>query len=289
MSSFGIANIIRNGTPEAAVLVGSGVIPLKVLLQGAPTTFEALLDDWDGWMDRIEEALSDTKVVPVPECEVSFAAAGIERPAIYCAGANYRDHIAEMGAEVPDSAYHFISPPGTLNAHRSSVQRPTGVEKLDWEVEVAAVIGRTARGVPAAEALTYVAGYTVANDVSVRDDRMFHPIFGVDWMVAKNGEGLTPLGPAVVPARYLPDVGNLRLSLTVNGIMRQNSNTSELVVDLPRQIESLSSMVTLRPGDVILTGTPAGTAAAYGIYLADGDTMVASVEGIGELENTVAS
>ncbi|WP_439031565.1 fumarylacetoacetate hydrolase family protein [Gordonia terrae] len=195
-----------------------------------------------------------------------------------------------MGAEASKRAFHFLSPATTLNAHGCDVVRPHGATMLDWEVELAAIIGRRARDISRDDALSTVLGYTVANDFSVRDPEMMrHPVFGIDWMAAKNGEGLTPLGPGIVPARFIHDHTELGLRLTVNGETRQKSNTSQMIVTLAEQIASLSSMITLEPGDVVLTGTPAGTAAAYGHYLNDGDVVEATVVGIGTISNTIVT
>lgn len=291
MQPFGIGNAVIGSGVKPVVLRDNMVAPLSELIPGAPILFEDLLADWDGLVEEIGQALSSREDIAWrAQSDVEFDVPGVSRPSVYCSGANYHDHIAEMGAPSAGAPFHFVSPSGVLNAHRSDVHRPMGVTKLDWEVELAVVIGRKARNVHREEALDYVAGYTVANDVSARDDAMFHSLFGVDWMFAKNAEGLTPLGPVIVPARFVPAPESLDLSLTVNGIRKQNSSTSQLIVGIAQQIELLSRYLTLNPGDVILTGTPAGTAAAHGkAYLSDGDVMVARIESVGELENTVSS
>lgn len=287
--TFGYCTYLAEDRWTLGVLVGELVFSLSQLVNEAPEDFEALLPRWDDVTEQVNTALSTIPAGGVSADAVTFSAPGLNRPAVYCAGANYTDHVEEMGVQLVDLPFHFVSPQGTLNAHGAIVRRPRGVEKLDWEVELAAVIGRPARNVPRERALEFVAGYTVANDVSVRDPYIFHPIFGMDWMAAKNSEGLTPIGPAVVPARFVGDPQALDVSLTVNGEVRQKSNTRLQIVDLARQIESLSSRLTLQPGDIVLTGTPAGTAAAYGVYLADGDRMVATIESVGILSNTIAS
>jgi 2-keto-4-pentenoate hydratase/2-oxohepta-3-ene-1,7-dioic acid hydratase in catechol pathway len=288
VESFGFATVMIDGDAQLAAASGTSLWLLRDLVLDAPRTPEELLDNWDTWVQRVTTAL--TAPPPGTELaadEVEFAIPGVARPAVYCAGANYRDHVAEMGGKAVDVPFHFMTPPGALNAHRHPVHRPAGVTKLDWEVELAAVIGTEASGVARETALDHVAGYLVANDVSVRDPEMMHPLFGIDWMVAKNATGLTPIGPAIIPRAFVPDPGNLTLELRVNGVVRQSSKTTEMIVDLPCQIEALSSRITLRPGDLILTGTPAGTAAAHDVYLQDGDEMVARVERVGELCNTI--
>lgn len=294
MIHFGLSRLVHDGRPTLAAAVEDIVHPLPRLIgEPAPASFEDALADWDAVVEAVAAALDAG-----PAADTAVAASGVEflpptvaRPAVWCAGANYTDHIAEMGAPpvVDKRAFHFLSPPTVLGGHRAPVVRPTGAIKLDWEIELAAVIGRTVRHVAPEEALSFVAGYTIANDVSVRDeDWLRHPIFGIDWTSSKNADGLTPLGPAVVPARFVPDPADLDLRLSVNGEVRQDSTTSRMIVDLREQIAALSGLVTLRPGDVILTGTPAGTAAAHGgVYLANGDVMIATINGIGTLENTI--
>lgn len=285
---FGISNVEVDGIARPAVHASSGVALLGDLLDKAPATTDELLGDWDNWIDRIEAALAGNEGLQLMgEDKVQFAPAGHSRPAIYGAGANYRDHLKEMSGREPARLYHFLLSPTSLNAHRGIIRRPPGFEQLDWEVELAVVIGRSAYRVQRHEALSYVAGYTIANDVSGRGERMRHPIFGLDWVWSKNADGFTPLGPAIVPARFVKDPHNLELSLKVNGVVRQQSSTSYLISDITDQIAAISATVTLRPGDVILTGTPAGTGKAWETYIEDGDRLEAAVEGLGKLENLV--
>lgn len=289
--SFGFANVVVDGSTCIAVATGIGVILLDDLVPGAPGDFEELIDRWESTTTAVREALSRGEVSfrVHSASDMRFAAPGVQRPAIYCAGGNYHDHLREMGVEDPGPVYHFVSPSGVLNSHGADVIRPGAADNLDWEVELAVVIGRPTRHVARDDAMSHVAGFTIANDISVRGARVINPIFGVDWMLAKNGEGLTPLGPAIVPSEHFRDPESRRLTLSVNGVVRQDSNTSQLIVGIAEQIEALSALITLWPGDLILTGTPAGTAAAHGSYLADGDVMVAHIEGLGELVNRVRS
>jgi 2-keto-4-pentenoate hydratase/2-oxohepta-3-ene-1,7-dioic acid hydratase in catechol pathway len=297
--SFAVVEIPASSAPVLAVAAEPGVVPVRELMTGTeavPEDLGALLGDWDRWCDAVEEALSAGDAAGIgwtaPE-KVSFRPPAAGRPAVYCAGANYVDHVAEMGAQLPNKAesapYHFVVPSGTLNGHRGIVRKPADCAKLDWEVELAAVIGRPAENVGVDDALGYLAGYTVANDVSCRQrPHGRHPVFGMDWLRMKAGPTLTPLGPGLVPARFVPDPMRLGLSLRVNGTLRQDSNTDKMIFSLSEQIARLSSLVALEPGDIILTGTPAGTAAASGEYLEAGDVMLAEIEGLGQLENTVA-
>lgn len=287
--AFGFASVESGGEQVLAVLSGSDVVVLSDLLGDAPSDFEALIAAWDSTVDRVLSALGTADGVErLPAQQAGFGVPTVARPSVWCAGANYADHIAEMGEVTVERAFHFLVPPSSLNAHCAAVQRPLGVEKLDWEVELAAVIGREARDVSVASALDSVIGYTVANDVSVRDESLMrHPIFGIDWVATKSADALTVVGPAVIPSRFVEEPQNLALRLSVNGEMRQDSNTDQMVISIAEQIAALSRWVTLSPGDLLLTGTPAGTAAAHGTHLSDGDVMVAEVEGVGRLVNTI--
>ncbi|MBZ3900382.1 fumarylacetoacetate hydrolase family protein [Streptomyces griseiscabiei] len=292
MTPFGMARIVHDGQPVLGVVRDDTVRPLSDLLgERGPVNFEQALENWEPLVDSVAAALASVAVGPAtPSAAVEFLPPAVDRPTVWCAGANYTDHVIEMGVTDFDKrAFHFLSPATVLSGHRAVVARPTGATKLDWEIELAAVIGRPARRVSTEDALSHVAGYTIANDVSVRDeDWLRHPFFGIDWTASKNSDGCTPLGPSVVPARFVPEPGALGLTLAVNGHIRQDSSTSLMIVDLAEQIAALSQLVTLQPGDLVLTGTPAGTAAAHeGAYLVDGDVMTATITGLGTLENTV--
>jgi 2-keto-4-pentenoate hydratase/2-oxohepta-3-ene-1,7-dioic acid hydratase in catechol pathway len=163
---------------------------------------------------------------------------------------------------------------------------------MDWEVELAAVIGRKARGLTLANALSCVAGYTVGNDLSARDlgNRPQVPAgspFRMDWTAHKSFAGSCPLGPFMTPASDIPDPQKLGLKLIVNDVVKQDSNTSQMIYTLAEQLVQLSHRATLYPGDIVMTGTPAGTAAAHGHYLKTGDVVKAWVEGIGSLTTKI--
>ena len=293
MTAFGIA--VRGGpAPGLVVMSGDRVRPLDDLWPGAPRTVGGLLAGWDGALDRIASAVAGGTEDWTPAGEAAFLPPAADRATLYCCGANYYDHIEEMGGTPPDKTtgrpFHFLLPRAALCGHGGDVVRPPGVTRLDWEVELAAVIGRTADRVTADRALEYVAAYTVANDVSCRDpDRSRSATFGMNWLWSKGQATLQPLGPALVPARFVPDPGALRLRLTVDGTVRQDSSTAKMIFTLPEQIAALSHNAPLYPGDVILTGTPAGTAAAHNAYLNDGATMLAEIERVGTLRNRIAA
>jgi 2-keto-4-pentenoate hydratase/2-oxohepta-3-ene-1,7-dioic acid hydratase in catechol pathway len=224
--------------------------------------------------------------------------------AIYCAGANYADHVAEMARaqnlpppQDPRSLglkpWFFMKPPrACVVGPLARVARPRGSQKLDWEAELAAVIGRPARNVPVDRALDYVAGYTIADDLSARDLSRRNALppgnpFHFDWTAHKGFEGSCPLGPWITPAAEVPDPQRLAVRLWVNGALKQDSNTSRMIFSTAEQISHLSSLATLHPGDLVLTGTPAGVGAGRNEFLQPGDRVEIEIEGLGRLEHWI--
>lgn len=217
-------------------------------------------------------------------------------PKVLCAGANYYAHLAEMGVPRPSGRvepYFFFKPPTTsvIGPDDAIVLPARDGRKIDWEVELAAVVGRRCAEVPVERALEVVAGWTVVNDVSSRDllDRAdaVAPPFGHDWISAKAGDTFCPLGPGIVPAWMVDDPQGTALRLTVNGVVKQDSTTADMVTPITELIAAASRAVTLEPGDVLATGTPSGVGFPRGEFLAAGDEVVAEVDGVGVLRNTV--
>jgi 2-keto-4-pentenoate hydratase/2-oxohepta-3-ene-1,7-dioic acid hydratase in catechol pathway len=255
MTQFSIATIAVSGESRLAVIRRDRVIELAEHLPGVPGSFRGLLDEWDAWCDRIGALLDEIGPNAGQEAgSVDFLAPILDPPTIYCVGANYADHTREMAPELAESRdgppYFFLVPASALSGHRAPIVRPEEVEQLDWEVELAAIIGRAASHVPAADALDYVAGYTVANDVSVRDPRLVRDeLVGMRWLAAKGYETFLPMGPGVVPSRFVADPMRLDLRLDVDGEVRQTSNTSRMVTSIGEQIAYLSAITPLLPGD----------------------------------------
>lgn len=203
---------------------------------------------------------------------------------IFCVGLNYADHAAENNLPPPDSPIFFGKLASVVVPHGAEVPLPAITEKVDYEAEVVVVIGRIADRVSEAEAADCIAGYTIMNDVSARDMQRMDK----QWFRGKNCNGFGPMGPWMVTAGALPDPGNMPVQLRVNGELRQNSNTSNLVFGPAALISILSQSLTLRPGDVISTGTPAGIGGARKppLFLQPGDHVEVEVGGIGVLANT---
>lgn len=211
---------------------------------------------------------------------------------IYCAAANYVAHAEEMGTTLSAKAnsrpYMFMKPDTSIIGHNEPVCLPKASSQVDWEIELAVVIGRSARHVGVDDALEHVAAYTIINDISARDLNMRSDYpFKTDWLQGKGFDTFAPLGPWLVPASCIEDPQTLHMSLSVNGVSMQDAMTSAMIFDVREQIEYLSSILTLNPGDVIATGTPTGVGMARGIYLKGGDLIEASIDGIGKLCNPV--
>ena len=195
---------------------------------------------------------------------------------IVCVGRNYADHAAEMDNEVPDRPLLFLKPPNALAGHGDTVTVPAGKDRVDWEAELAVVIGESCKHVDAADAMDVVAGFTCMNDVSNRDDQNREQ----NWVRGKAFDNAAPLGPVVATPDEVP--ADAAVELRVNGETKQSGDRSQLMFDVPTLIEAITSYLTLEAGDVIATGTPDGVGP-----LSDGDTVAVSVEGVGTLEHDV--
>lgn len=239
--------------------------------------------------DRLKVPLDAVNLlVPVPSPSKLMLLAG-----------NYSKHIEEGGGKAEERArtfpYVFMKPPSTTLTHPG---RPVRIPKIspdhiDWELELGVIIGKRCRGVSEAEALDYVAGYTVVNDIS---DRQFRPNPGraerekdafFDWLHGKWHDTFCPMGPCILPADEVDDPQTLRMTLKVNGEVEQDASTAEMVFPVAAVVEFVSSLVSLEPGDIISTGTPSGVGAAKGKFLKPGDSIEAEIEHIGLLPNPV--
>ncbi|MEB2782387.1 fumarylacetoacetate hydrolase family protein [Algoriphagus sp. C2-6-M1] len=226
------------------------------------------------WLDANQENLNE---IPAG----SRLGSPIARPSkIVCIGLNYRKHAIESGMAVPEVPIIFMKATSSLCGPFDNILIPKNSVKTDWEVELAVVIGKRAKYVSKENAMDYVAGYCVHNDVSERDFQLHH---GGQWVKGKSADNFAPLGPVLVTKTEIEDPHNLRLWLKLNGKMLQDSNTSDLVFDIPELIEHLSQYMTLLPGDVISTGTPAGVGLGLTppTYLKEGDVVELGIDGLG--------
>ena len=215
--------------------------------------------------------------------------APIKRPSkIICIGLNYRDHAAETGAEIPKEPVIFFKATTSLVGPNDQLVIPKNANKVDWEVELAVVIGKRALYVGKESALDYVAGYALHNDYS---ERSFQLERGGQWVKGKSADSFAPLGPYLATPDEIANPGNLKMWLKVNGQIRQNSSTSNLIFDVPTLVSYVSEFMTLLPGDVISTGTPAGVGLGMKppVYLKAGDVVELGIEGLGESRQQVVS
>ena len=294
--------------PRAGLVIGAEVFDAaKLTGKPAYATVLGILADWKTAERVLRQAAagaakSRAKRLPLRKTKLL---APVQYPsAIYCAGANYADHAAAMAAREgnpppPDphaqglKPWHFLKATRTVADPGATIRITGYAQAMDWEVELAAVIGRAAKDVPKDKALAYVAGYTAANDLSARDRGRRDAVaatspFKMDWTKHKTFEGSCPIGPWIVLASDIADPQNLGLKTWVNGALKQDSNTGKMLFTLAEQIAQLSVNMTLHPGDLILTGTPSGTGAESGTFLKAGDVVKIWIEGIGEIENRMA-
>lgn len=208
---------------------------------------------------------------------------------ILCIGLNYREHAAESGSSIPENPMLFIKSSNALNNPFDPIPIPRRSSQIDYEAELAVVIGKTAKYVSRDNALDYVLGYTCANDVSARDWQREKSLGGGQFARGKSFDGFCPLGPWLVTRDEIPNPNALRIKTLLNGQTMQDHTTGDMIFDVPALIESLSSTMTLRPGAVILTGTPQGVGFARKppVWMKDGDTVTIEIERIGRLENPV--
>jgi len=232
---------------------------------------EALLEE--GLLHRVEEVELDA---PIPR----------PRKNIICLGLNYLDHVEEGGAELPEVPVFFTKAPTAVIGPHDDIVYSRATGKLDYEVELAFVIGRRGKYIPRREAYDYVAGYTILNDVTARDLQRRHR----QWFRGKSLDTFAPMGPCIATPEEVGDPMDLDMWLRVNGELRQSSNTGRMIFDIPEIIATLSDGMTLEPGDVIATGTPSGVGMTDpGKLLRPGDVVEACVEGVGTLRNRVVA
>lgn len=267
-------------------------IPVAVI-DGSAYDLRPITADIDGAflgsnpVEAVNAALAELPVVA--DADSQRIGSPIARPgAIYCIGMNYAAHALEGGSLPPERIVMFMKPSHTVAGPNDDFVAPSDMPKLDWEVELAVVIGKHAWQLGAdVDPLDYVAGYTVANDLSERLWQL--EISGGQWSKGKSGPGFLPLGPALVPAQQI-EPGDLRLQCRINGEHRQDSRTSDLIFDVATIIRDLSQFTVLEPGDVVLTGTPEGVALSGRFpYLQPGDVMELEIENLGLQSQRVVS
>jgi 2-keto-4-pentenoate hydratase/2-oxohepta-3-ene-1,7-dioic acid hydratase in catechol pathway len=277
-----IAAVSRGDTTTLAVVAADGMIDLAIHLPNAPTNMIELITAWDEFAPRIADLASGPADYSLAECTLH---APIRRPGkIFGIGFNYADHAAETNTALPTDQVWFSKAVTSINAPFGNVQLPIVSTSLDYEAELVVVIGKRCRHVKREDAAAVIFGYCAGNDVSVRDWQFKTS----QYILGKSFDTHAPIGPWIVTADAL-DAGTLDIRAYVNGEQRQSSNTRHLVFDCAAQIEHLSKAMTLEPGDLIFTGTPAGVGAAMKPpkWLVDGDVVRVEIDKIGAIENTI--
>ena len=300
-----------DGRPFPGLVLGERVADLRAHL-GAAVSLRALVDAWVESLPRLqavagrlaprdaEHALDALR--PLPPLE--------QWGQVFCAGANYRRHVLDLMAgaerrgdstdgltaadrdaartELDERArsgrpFVFMESANSIVGARDDVVLPYDSEQHDWELELAAVIGRPARRVSRAAALDAIAGYTIVNDLTTRD-ALIRPDargLGLDWLAGKNAPTFLPTGPLLVPAAFVGDPMALRITLKVNGRTMQDESTADMLFDVAALIAHISEVAELRPGDLVLTGSPAGNGASHGVFLTPGDVIEGEITGLG--------
>lgn len=301
--SYKLLSYAATEGPRAGILLGNIVFDAQALSGKAQyQTVLGVLNDWEAADLLFAEMAGPSRPQArgVPLSETQLLAPILYPGQIWGAGANYQDHIDEMGVSEFRATnaklrggrpWHFSkSSRSAVIGHGSTRPLPSYAQKVDWEIELAVVIGKTASQVAAADALEYVAGYTIADDLSARDFAARPGIepdspFRFDWISQKGFDGACPMGPWIVPARDIADSQALGLKLWVDQDLMQDSSTRHMIFSIAEQIEELSARVTLHPGDVILTGTPSGVGMGRNLFLKPGQRLRLWIEGIGELHH----
>jgi acylpyruvate hydrolase len=271
--------------PAAAVQVGEELVPVSAL--DAPArTVKGLLEalDADGLRDLARRAGEASERIALAEATLHAPVTDPQK--IVCLGLNYRDHAEETGQEIPTAPMWFAKFANSLSGSGQEIVLPGAhAEYVDYEAELALVIGHRAKNVSAADALGHIAGAMPFNDVSARDLQMQNPL----WTSGKAIDTFAPCGPALVTLDEIDDLQALGLRTRVNGEVVQEGTTANLIFGPAEVVTWLSRTMTLLPGDIIATGTPAGVGVAQGRFLKDGDTVEVEVDGLGTLANRVRS
>lgn len=311
-NEFKLGSFEDAGEQFPGAVFGDTVVDLRTVLPGI-TRIGDLFADWDAHLEKIGT------IDPAAAGSRRLAGLGVLPPVqpvgtIIAAGANYREHVIQMsvahklGAEGADARqlaadaaaeidergrtgdpYIWTGIPSAVCGAYDDVQLPDVGGDIDWELELGVVIGRRAHRVSAADAMDHVAGYTIVNDVTSRAlvPRTDIAMMGTDWFRSKNQPTFFPVGPYVVPRRFVPDLSKLRIRLSLNGQMMQDALVDDLLFDIPSLIAYASSVAVLQPGDVLITGSPAGNGSHWGRFLRDGDVMEASISGLGTQRSPV--
>jgi 2-keto-4-pentenoate hydratase/2-oxohepta-3-ene-1,7-dioic acid hydratase in catechol pathway len=282
-----LSTLTRDGKSFVAVRTAVGLVDLSLAEPGAPKDIQSILQGGSEALAGIKAAVAAAPREALLDPEKVTWAPLIAHPGkIICVGLNYRDHTIESGFVQPNYPTLFARFSSSLVAHREPIVRPQLSDQLDFEGELAVIIGTGGRRISRAQALDHVAGYSLFNDASVRDYQTKSP----QWTVGKNFDGTGAFGPELVTADELPaGAAGLQLTTRLNGNVVQNASTNDLVFDVVDLITIISEAISLHPGDVIVSGTPAGVGLARKppLWMKPGDVVEVEVEGVGILSNAI--
>ena len=288
-----IARFQNNGEEHYGVFQNDRLLCLDILTKKTkailPNKIDAFISNQKA-QETAEKVLteaksSDLNAVSFPLSEARLLAPIISPPKILCLGLNFLTHVTETNEKRPEEPVIFMKPHTAIVGPNDKIIKRPFVKQLDYEGELAIVIGKKAKDVPVSESRNYVFGYTIMNDVSARDFQFK----GSQWTSGKSFDTFAPIGPCVVTSKQLPDPDNLRIRTWVNGELRQDGNTHDMIFNVSQIIHHLSRVMTLEPCDIIATGTPSGVAMAMKPpkWLKSGDTVRIEIESIGILENII--
>jgi 2-keto-4-pentenoate hydratase/2-oxohepta-3-ene-1,7-dioic acid hydratase in catechol pathway len=280
-----LATFKAGGTTAPGLVFGEHIIALSRLLPRAPADMLGVIEHWQDLAPLLPLAAPQSGLLPLTAVELL---APIARPGTTLAiGMNYADHVREFGRELPAHQVWFGKLPGTINGPFAGVQIPRAAERVDYEVELVAVIGRAGRHISRQDAPAHVFGYCVGNDVSVRDWQRQTP----QWLLGKSFDTHAPIGPWITTADEIGDPHRLGIRCLVNGEVRQSSNTRELIFNVWDQIAHVSKALTLHPGNLIFTGTPSGVGDAMvpPRLLKVGDRVRCEIDELGAIENEMVA
>lgn len=290
-----LLTFVKQGQLALGVKTEKGILDVQAAAQGAgvqvPDSIMSVIeqDAVVGELEKLISSVSDDSSAWLQESELQFGPCVTEPKKIICVGLNYRKHAEETKAAIPEYPILFNKFHNTITAHGSEVAIPRTTNRLDYEAELVIVIGKQAKYVPREEALNYVFGYCCVNDLSARDLQLRTP----QWMLGKIGDGFSPIGPYLVTADEVGNPNELAIKATVNGELRQNSNTADMIFSCDEIVSYISQHLTLVPGDIILTGTPEGVVLGkpkeQRVYLQPGDVVTIEIEKLGSLTNRLVA
>jgi 2-keto-4-pentenoate hydratase/2-oxohepta-3-ene-1,7-dioic acid hydratase in catechol pathway len=288
-----LARFQNKGKEHFGVIQDDRLLCIDALAKRTKTTLPSAMDGFildKSAQETAEELLTETKssdldAVSVPLKGLRLLAPIASPPKILCLGLNFLTHVTETNEKRPEEPVVFIKPHTAILGPKDKIIKRPFVKQLDYEGELAVVMGKKAKDVPVSEALNYVFGYTILDDVSARDFQFRSS----QWTLGKSFDTFAPTGPCITTSNQLPDPDNLRIKTWVNGELRQDGNTHDMIFGVAQIIHHLSRVMTLEPCDIIATGTPSGVAMAMKPpkWLKAGDTVRIEIEGIGTLENTI--